>query len=257
MDFLRYSSWIRNDGDRLAAVAELGLDVEVPSCPGWSVADLVAHVGVVHRHKEQIVREGWRDEQPAPVDPPEEGVLEWYRHGLDDLLAVLAAHDPAEPVATWYAEDQSVGFWIRRMACETVVHRIDAELAHGVVTPIPPDLASDALDEVLVVFIAGYPEWADIDRTDRTIRLETSDTGAAWTLRYLTFSGESPRTGIAYDAEPSIELVDDVDPATTVAGTAEDLLLFLWGRRSAEGLVVRGDASMLADLRQVAADVTR
>jgi uncharacterized protein (TIGR03083 family) len=257
VDSSRYLEWIRADGERLAAVAELGLDEPVPSCPGWTVADLVAHTGVVHRHKAQTISERWTDGQPAPVDPPAAGVLDWYRRGLDELLDTLAGHDPAEPVATWYPEDQSVGFWYRRMACETVVHRVDAELAHAVVTPIPSDLAADAVDEVLVVFMAGYPEWAAVERSDRIVRLEAVDSGAAWTLRYLTFSGTSPRTGTAYEAEPTFELVDDTEPATLVMGAAEDLLLFLWGRRSADGLSVSGDASILDDLRRVAADVTQ
>jgi uncharacterized protein (TIGR03083 family) len=257
MDFSRYLEWIRTDGERLAAVAELGLEAEVPSCPGWTVADLVAHTGVVHRHKVQIVSEGWRDGQPAPVEPPAAEVLSWYRRGLDDLLDTLAAHEPAETVATWYPDDQSVGFWYRRMACETVVHRIDAELAHAVVTPIPQDLASDAVDEILVVFMAGYPEWADVERTDRIVRLEAADTGADWTLRFLTFSGTSPKTGTRYEAEPTFVLSDDPEPGTLVTGAAEDLLLFLWGRRSPEGLSVHGDGSILDELRGVAADVTQ
>lgn len=257
MDFSRYLDWLRADGERLAAVAELGLDVDVPSCPGWTVADLVAHTGGVHRNKEQLVREGWRNAQPPQVEAPDDGLVAWYRSGLGDLVDTLAAHDPAEPAATWYPDDQSVGFWYRRMACETAVHRVDAELAHGVVTPLPPDVAADAVDEVLVVFMVGYPEWADIDRIDRTVRLAATDTGATWTLRYLTFSGTSPRTGMRYEAEPTFELIDDPGPATLVAGAAEDLLLFLWGRRSAEGLSVDGDPSILDDLRQVAADVTQ
>ena len=257
MEFNRYLEWIHADGERLAAVAELGMDAEVPSCPGWTVADLVAHTGVVHRHKERIVREKWQDGQPLPGEAPADGLIAWYRDGLDRMLDVLAAHDPAQPVATWYPEDQSVGFWYRRMACETVVHRIDAELAHSAVTPVDPDLAADAVDEVLVVFMAGYPEWADVERGDRTVRLEATDTGSFWTLRYVEFSGTSAVTGTEYADEPSFELIGDDAPATTVAGVAEDILLFLWGRRTADGLVVDGDASILDDLRRVAADVTQ
>ena len=41
------------------------------------------------------------------------------------------------------------------MAQETVIHRIDAELALGsTVAPVPADLAVDGIDEVLVVFLA-------------------------------------------------------------------------------------------------------
>ena len=45
MEFADYLAWTRADGDRLAAVAELGLDAAVPSCPGWTVEDLVGHTG--------------------------------------------------------------------------------------------------------------------------------------------------------------------------------------------------------------------
>jgi hypothetical protein len=30
-----------------------------------------------------------------------------------------------DPAGSWYTPDQTVGFWIRRMAQETVIHRID------------------------------------------------------------------------------------------------------------------------------------
>ncbi len=257
MDFHRYLESTRADGDRLAAAAELGLQAPVPSCPGWTVADLVAHTGVVHRHKTQIVGEGWMDDMPEPADPPDSDLIAWFRDGLDEMLALLAAHDPAEPIATWLPEDQTVGFWYRRMACETVVHRIDAELAHGVVTPVDPDLAADGIDEILTVMMTGYPEWADFRALDHTVRVETTDTGHSWTLQSGFFSGTSPNTGTTYGDEPTYVLTEDATPDTVVAGEAEDIFLFLWGRRPDDGLAVAGDAADLEKLRTVAADSTQ
>ncbi|MEV4286740.1 maleylpyruvate isomerase N-terminal domain-containing protein [Nonomuraea bangladeshensis] len=80
-------------------------------------------------------------------------------HRLDrsyaGLRAEFAAREPGEATLTWYDPDQTVGFWIRRMALETVVHRIDAELAAGTpVTPVPDDLAADGVDEILTVMLA-------------------------------------------------------------------------------------------------------
>lgn len=58
-----------------------------------------------------------------------------------ELLAEFAAHSPDDPAGTWYGPDQSVGFWIRRMAHETAIHRIDAEIAAGITaTPVPDDV---------------------------------------------------------------------------------------------------------------------
>jgi hypothetical protein len=71
------------------------------------------------------------------------------------LLDAFAAHRPDDPGGTWYGSSRTVRFWLRRMAQETVIHRIDAELSAGVpVAPIPGDLAVDGIDELLKVFIA-------------------------------------------------------------------------------------------------------
>jgi uncharacterized protein (TIGR03083 family) len=257
VDFARYLTAIRSDGERLAAAAELGLDAAVPSCPGWTVADLVWHTGQVHRHKEAIVRGGITDDEPEPEDAPAEGLIEWYRDGLEHLLNTLAANDPADPAWTWYSEDQTVGFWYRRMACETLVHRVDAELAHGVVTDVDSSLAVDGIDEIISVMMEGYPPWADLSFGNSSIRVETTDSATTWTLRYVTFSGTSPVTGKKYDAEPTFVFSDIANPSAVVRGESEDVLLYLWGRRPGDGLQVTGQADMLDALRTVAADVTQ
>ncbi|HEV3504110.1 MAG TPA: maleylpyruvate isomerase N-terminal domain-containing protein, partial [Actinomycetes bacterium] len=45
-----YLQALRDEGTALVAAARLGLDPPVPACPGWAVADLVLHTGMVHRH---------------------------------------------------------------------------------------------------------------------------------------------------------------------------------------------------------------
>jgi hypothetical protein len=55
--------------------------------------------------------------------------------------------------------DQTVGFWARRMALETVVHRVDAEQARGAVAPVDAALATDGIDEILVIMLAG--DWSE------------------------------------------------------------------------------------------------
>ena len=46
-----------------------------------------------------------------------------------------ARFDPAAPSWTWWPDDQTAGFWLRRMAQETAVHRVDVELPLGATTP--------------------------------------------------------------------------------------------------------------------------
>jgi len=54
-----------------------------------------------------------------------------------------------------HTPDRTVGFWIKRMAQETVIYRIDAELAtRQTVASVPDELALDGIDERLKVFVA-------------------------------------------------------------------------------------------------------
>jgi hypothetical protein len=92
----------------------------------------------------------------------------WPQPGsLDRAYAALteefAARRPEAHTFTWYDPDQSVAFWIRRMAQETVIHRVDAELGAGAaIAPIPDDLAADGIDELLVAFVQyGTITWPD------------------------------------------------------------------------------------------------
>jgi hypothetical protein len=79
------------------------------------------------------------------------------------LRAEFRTRGPALPALTWYDPDQTVAFWIRRMAQETVIHRIDAELAARLpVTPVPGNLLrwlwGRAGDDA--VRLTGDPAWA-------------------------------------------------------------------------------------------------
>ncbi|MGH9115951.1 MAG: maleylpyruvate isomerase N-terminal domain-containing protein, partial [Acidimicrobiales bacterium] len=48
MDSADYLDHLAREGAAFAAAAEAGLDRPVPTCPGWDVAALVAHLGQVH-----------------------------------------------------------------------------------------------------------------------------------------------------------------------------------------------------------------
>jgi len=251
-----YLTAIRRESEALLAAAAHGLEAAVPSCPGWTVGDVVAHTGVVHRHKEQIVREQWTEGSPERVEPPSDGLLGWFRRGVDRLIHTLAAHDPAEPASTWHPPDQTVGFWYRRMAHETAIHRVDAELGHHEAGRVERRLAGDGIDELLGVMLTGCPEWATVTPTDHVLRLECTDTDGTWTLRQVTFSGTSPSEGTRHAGEPAF-VFDEAAPVSVVRGTASDLLLYGWGRGPADRLQVEGDVDVVRMLRTVAARETR
>ena len=252
-----YLAHVERDAARIAAMGRLGMDAPVPSCPGWTVADLIAHTGVVYAHKAAIVRDGRVDEQPAPIEPPGAGILDWFEERSSEMLEILTAVDPATPAATWHAPDQTVGFWHRRMAHESVIHRIDAELAHSAVTPIDATLGADGIDEILLVMMTGAPDWAETTVADEIVAITESDGGRTWRLRAGDFTGTSPR-GNSYVAEPTF-FVDTGDQASAAAivGAAGDLDAWLWGRRDLSSLVVEGDRALVDRVRAVAADSTQ
>jgi uncharacterized protein (TIGR03083 family) len=154
MEYETYVDHVRSDGRRLATVADGRLSAQVPSCPGWSVRDLVSHVAEVYEHKIACTELGrapdpWPPEWPGDRDP-----IEWLRDAHERLLGMFERSEPTTPSATWWPPDQTVGFWARRMALESAVHRIDAELATDGPTSVDADLAVDGVDEILVIMLA-------------------------------------------------------------------------------------------------------
>jgi uncharacterized protein (TIGR03083 family) len=239
MDFSRLLSRLDDDFNLLrATVAATDLAAPVPSCPDWTVADLAGHVAAVYLHKAECIRLGafpdpWPPETVGP--DPVTALDESYAA----MTAQFAAHSPADHSATWYDPDQTVGFWIRRMAQETVIHRADAEVAAGhAVSPIAPDLAVDGVDEVLKLFLGyGSTVWKD----DFGALLDTPDTRPvsvstghhAWTLTAASSGVEigDAATGFGGDA--------------LVSGEAAPLLLWLWNRAGDDAVRLSGDPELL------------
>jgi uncharacterized protein (TIGR03083 family) len=229
MDRTSYLSALRADADALLAAADLGLHAAVPSCPGWSVERLVGHVGRVHRWTAAWVTsaEPPRDIERAPAGP---AVREWTARGVDELVTVLSDDDRSGPVRTW-AGEQPAGFWPRRMAIETALHRWDAEAAHGVARPVDAALAVDGIDELLHVLL-GHSAAADVlTGAGETLHLHATDVDGEW-LVTLT------------DGRPQVERAH-AKGDVAARGPASDLLLLLWNRGDRDALQVFGDATLL------------
>ena len=209
----------------------------LPSCPGWSMINVVMHLGAVHRYVTAIIGDRLLTE-PSLADlailhlPPEHvawpadpdsgphlgpmptGMLDWFAEGADILTGLFATTDPAVEVLTWSAE-QSVGFWLRMQTIEAATHRWDAQTATGTPAPIDPELAVDTIEQTFEVMLPARRGWAQAPQGDgQAFRFRATDTGHAWTVR---FDGDT------------VTVTDE--PATAeFAGTASELALFLWHR---------------------------
>jgi uncharacterized protein (TIGR03083 family) len=234
------------DAHLLGAAAVQGTEVSVPGCPDWTMTDLLSHIAAVHCRSSDIVEQGlveaWpeRAQLPEGMDP-----LDWYRNEASRLSRVLADADPNAPARTW-ATEQTIGFWMRRMAHETMVHRVDAEQAHGYESAVDPDLAMDGIEELLDTFITRYPEWGEFIASDDAVRVETG--GRSWTVRLGRFVGG--RRNKSYDLLKAVH-DPDAEPAALVAGEPDRVLLWMWGRAPIEDVTVSGDPRVVDLLRQV------
>ena len=155
----RYFACIDADTERLAEMGERGLDPDVPSCPDWTVADVISHVAMVYEHKVRVMADNAWPKPWPPADFAEREPVDFLREAKDDLFAEFARHDLSEQTTT-FGTDTTIAFWLRRMALEIAVHRYDGELAHADTTPVPDDIALDGIDEILKITLAG-PWWTD------------------------------------------------------------------------------------------------
>ena len=157
MDFRGYLYHIRREGDLIALIAPHGLDRPVPACPPWDVRKVLAHLATVYDHKVMAMRLGRKPNDGEWVTdvPYGKSTVEWFGDEHAKLLAELATHSPKDFAWSWWEPDQTVGFWYRRMALETVVHRVDVETEFGAPREIKLTLAIDGIDEVLTLMLGG------------------------------------------------------------------------------------------------------
>jgi uncharacterized protein (TIGR03083 family) len=244
-----YLTPLQADYQRLASVSEAALGSKVPTCPEWTVNDLVSHVAHVYLHKVECIR---HNAQPKPWPPPglsEGSQLELLHRAYRELLTELISRPPEWPAFGWYESDQTVGFWRRRMAQETVIHRIDAELAAGVPSqPVPEELALDGIDEVLLVFLA----WSSTKWTEEfAAELEPKEPGS------IGVSAGGKRWLVSWEPTGLVTAsLGDGPAGAEISASPEVMLRWLW-RRSDGPLTVSGDEAKVDQLRRLLGAATQ
>lgn len=221
----------------VAALRECDPAARVPTCPDWTAADLLWHLGEVQHFWATIVRE--RRDSPPETEPdrPSEyaDLLAFFDAYQDLLVAALADAADDVPVWTWTSDPahHTVGFIRRRQAHEALIHRLDAEATVGTASGVDAELAEDGVDEVLRVMFGNHPAWATWSPSGPVGRVRVEESGREWTFRVGGLSGTQPRTGTEYTDEPGILLLDndpDATPTFTVSGASTDLDAWLWNR---------------------------
>jgi uncharacterized protein (TIGR03083 family) len=236
---LDYLSIISNETSRIVNAFERDRQAAVPWSDRWTVATVARHVAATHHVVAEIV-EGrpvadfglFGQLQTPPKDSPE--FVGWFRSGTASLLEQLSSVPVGDECWSWFAPGRHVGWWARRMALEAVVHRTDTDAAQAKELSVSPDVAADGIDEFLDVFVAASRAAHDAP-IGPTMRFECSDRNERW---WLDLSEQGKRI---VSREPR-------DASVRIRGTAEQLLLIVWGRVPASlpaGVKVSGDVATL------------
>jgi uncharacterized protein (TIGR03083 family) len=225
------------------------LSVVVPTCPDWTLAQLVRHLGGHHLALEMAVRTGTAIEDPAGQVPDAAGpdgddpvaLNAWLAGAASMLAGTLRDAGPAAAAQVW-AFRRSTAFWGRRATIDLVIHRADAAGTVGAGYAVAPDLAADAVDELLELIsdpqVAGSsPPLAELRGPGGSIHLHATNTEpglqAEWLIE-LVADGFTWRRGHA---------------RATVAlrGPLADVMRVFWRRLPAgsERVEVLGDAALL------------
>jgi uncharacterized protein (TIGR03083 family) len=236
---LDYVAILDAEAARIRAAYAANPRGRVPWSDRWSVGSVARHVASAHHVVAQIVR----DRPTASfalfdtlVTPPKDDPTfpAWSAAGTEALCDALRTTDPAEPCWSVHPDDSTVGFWLRHMAHETLIHRWDAESGAGVdIAPIAPELAADGIDEYLSLYVPVARQVRS-SPAGPTFRIECTDTDATWFVEL----GDDGASRITRTPLPT---------AATLSGPAEALLLVLWRRVETEATAVQlaGDPTVL------------
>jgi uncharacterized protein (TIGR03083 family) len=143
-----------------------------------------------------------------------------------------------------HVRERTVGFWIRRMAHETLVHRVDAEQAHGYESSVDPELAVDGVAELLEVLVPNFPDDGEFV-PDGTL-IEVATAGRSWLMQ--------PGRHVASNRDQALQagvVVAGGEPGATISGQPDRVMLWLWGRAPLGHVTVDGDTRLAGRLREI------
>jgi uncharacterized protein (TIGR03083 family) len=243
----RYAAEIEASAAGLAQIlADCDQSLPIPTCPEWTLRQLATHVGRAHRWAAEITRT--RSDSFIPFREVPDGKLPddraeqpaWLRAGAGRVVDTV--REAGSDLVWSFAGLVPAGYWLRRMAHETLVHRADAEIAAGAdpEPAIEAVVAADAIDEWLMLLTGGLGnpgERANALPAGASLHIHATGDGldgrGEWTVRH-------DEGGLT--AEPGHSKGD-----AALAGPAASVLLVLLRRRpvSDPAVTVHGDFAVM------------
>jgi uncharacterized protein (TIGR03083 family) len=214
--------------EEIARLAEqTDLSIRVPSCPDWSLGDLVFHLGSVQSFwaVNLLARDITAPQRPddSSADPSDDVLVPWFRECTKALRSALREMGNDEPCWTWWGDPRTSGAVGRHQVQEAAVHCWDAQLSAGDPKPVAAEIALDGVSEFLELHKGEFDAAAE-----ESVRLTATDSGGRWLV------GDGARIG------------------AEVSATTSQLLLLLHRRIGLSAVTVEGSADSLQHLLDLA-----
>ncbi|MEU3466113.1 maleylpyruvate isomerase N-terminal domain-containing protein [Streptomyces sp. NPDC006733] len=234
----------RSAAFRAAIGSAPDLDVQVPTCPDWTLRELAQHLGDGRRRQAAVVAAGPGAEPPARTDPKgaptaprdREALDAWLAESTELMLDALREAGPDRGCWTWWGRSQAPetsGAVARHQIQEIAVHTYDVQLLQGAAEPLPTDVAVEGVDEFLTTVAATSVPWPF---KPATIDLHATE-GRSWRL---TLDADGVRCDdLAADAEPG---------DLAMRGAASELVLYFYDRLPLDVLETTGDTEPMDQL---------
>ena len=247
---MEYQDLLRLIDERSAAFCAAvssapSLDAQVPSCPEWTLFDLVEHLGEGRRSWAATVAAGpdaagksAGDGAPAPRD--REALLVWMAESTQQLVDALHDAGPDRGVWMWWGDSQSPptsGAVARHQVQQMAVHTYDAQLTADAAEPLPEEAALDGVEEFLFTCCATTSAWP---HQPAVVDYHATE-GRSWRVWLSAEGARAARLPDSGSDDP-----DTVDAAAR--GTASELVLFFYGRTPPESLELGGDPRVFDQL---------
>ena len=225
--------------ERITALASEDTQGPVPHIADWTAKDAIIHVGSVFSFVAQSIAQnaplsdngvaGWAND---PANHPDTKKLsEWFKSNSEYLAEVVWRHLPDDEIWTTSRSIKTAAFWMRRMTQEAVMHRWDIEAVHADTNPINAELAVDGIDEFYDFFVAE--RLPDAFAGNGTVHLHATDADGEWMIT---------RRNEGIEVEKAHGKGD-----VAARGSASDLLLFVWNRKTHAELETFGDTELLVE----------
>lgn len=244
---------LRGHTEQLAdCVGAAESDAAVPTCPGWTVADLVAHVGQTLHWVSDIIERRVADPAQLPTEmatvPTEpDDWPAWLSAGGERAAEACSDEALEAPVFNAAADARSGGeFWLSSLLNEAVVHGADAAYAAGREVDLDTDVAAHLISNHLAMLTS--PTWA-AQRPESANALRGAGETLLWRATDASGGSDTGRWFVERAPEGASRKVGSDEADVVIDGPAKSLLLILTRRRrlseETDRVSVDGDVDLL------------